>query len=87
MLLRGCTLRNTPYIHGIAVFTGHETKVMKNSTGARSKRSTLELRLDLMVITMFVLMSILCIINSAIIANWTNFDQWCGRGLGDLSHT
>lgn len=29
--LRGCKLRNTEYIIGMLVFTGHETKIMKNS--------------------------------------------------------
>jgi len=31
MLLRGSSLKNTEYIYGIVVFTGHETKIMKNS--------------------------------------------------------
>jgi phospholipid-transporting ATPase len=26
-LLQGCSLRNTEYIVGVVVFTGHETKV------------------------------------------------------------
>ena len=32
MLLRGSMLRNTNYIYGVVVYTGHETKLMKNST-------------------------------------------------------
>ena len=32
LLLRGALLRNTRWIYGIVVFTGHETKLMKNST-------------------------------------------------------
>jgi phospholipid-transporting ATPase len=31
LLLRGAQLRNTTWIYGIAVFTGHETKLMLNS--------------------------------------------------------
>lgn len=42
MLLRGSCLRNTEYIYGVIVFTGHETKIMKNSARARSKFSKLE---------------------------------------------
>jgi phospholipid-transporting ATPase len=32
MLLRGAQLRNTPWVYGIVVFTGHETKLMQNAT-------------------------------------------------------
>lgn len=31
LLLRGAQLRNTAWIYGIVVFTGHETKLMLNS--------------------------------------------------------
>jgi phospholipid-transporting ATPase len=31
LLLRGAQLRNTSWIYGIVVFTGHETKLMLNS--------------------------------------------------------
>lgn len=42
MILRGSKLRNTSYVYGITVFTGHETKIMKNSAKAKYKFSKLE---------------------------------------------
>ena len=30
LLLRGCTLKNTYYCYGIAIYVGHNTKIMKN---------------------------------------------------------
>jgi magnesium-transporting ATPase (P-type) len=42
ILLRGSSLRNTTYIYGIVVFTGHETKIMKNSVKSKMKFSKLE---------------------------------------------
>jgi magnesium-transporting ATPase (P-type) len=40
------SLRNTDYIYGIVVFTGHETKVMMNSADAKYKKSRLDLFTD-----------------------------------------
>jgi len=36
------SLRNTESIYGLVVFTGHETKVMKNSEQSKHKASRLE---------------------------------------------
>ena len=43
MLLRGSSLRNTEFAYGLVVFTGHETKIMKNSVKSRAKFSKLEI--------------------------------------------
>ena len=32
VLLRGAQVRNTPWLYGLVVFTGHETKLMRNAT-------------------------------------------------------
>jgi len=42
VILRGCKLRNTEKVYGITIFTGHETKIMKNSLNAKYKFSKLE---------------------------------------------
>jgi phospholipid-transporting ATPase len=39
LLLRGAQLRNTSWIYGIVIFTGHETKLMLNSSKKPSKVS------------------------------------------------
>ena len=43
LLLRGCTLRQTEYIIGVAIYIGHNTKSMKNSPLAKLKISKLRL--------------------------------------------
>jgi magnesium-transporting ATPase (P-type) len=43
VILRGCMLRNTEYVYGIVVFSGHDTKIMMNSMAAKYKFSGLEL--------------------------------------------
>lgn len=41
ILLKGSCLRNTDWIIGVCVYSGHETKIMKNGTNARAKTSKL----------------------------------------------
>ncbi|XP_057448372.1 phospholipid-transporting ATPase 3-like [Lotus japonicus] len=72
LLLRGCSLRNTEYIVGVVIFTGHETKVMMNSMNVPSKRSTLERKLDKLILTLFATLFVMCFIGaigSAIFVN------------------
>lgn len=42
MLLRGAMLRNTQWIYGVAVYTGHESKLMKNAKRAPLKMSNMD---------------------------------------------
>ncbi|XP_043724478.1 phospholipid-transporting ATPase 3-like isoform X2 [Telopea speciosissima] len=64
LLLRGCSLRNTEYIVGAVIFTGHETKVMMNAMNVPSKRSTLERKLDKLILALFGTLFCMCIISS-----------------------
>ena len=39
VLLKGSCLRNTEWVYGLCVFTGHDTKIMKNNSAAAVKVS------------------------------------------------
>ena len=41
-LLRGSSLRNTEWIYGTLSYTGHDTRIMKNSSGSKAKASKIE---------------------------------------------
>ncbi|XP_057530922.1 phospholipid-transporting ATPase 3-like [Amaranthus tricolor] len=64
LLLRGCSLRNTEYIIGAVIYTGHETKVMMNTMNVPSKRSTLERKLDKLILALFATLFMMCLIGS-----------------------
>ncbi|KAL5554018.1 hypothetical protein UlMin_041419 [Ulmus minor] len=64
ILLRGCSLRNTEYIVGAVIFSGQETKVMMNTMNVPSKRSTLERKLDKLILTLFGTLFLMCLIGA-----------------------
>ncbi len=41
LLLRGCTLKNTPYCYGICLYVGNQSKIMMNQKKAPAKISNL----------------------------------------------
>ncbi|OAF57231.1 hypothetical protein VC83_05843 [Pseudogymnoascus destructans] len=64
LLLRGATLRNTPWVYGIVVFTGHETKLMRNATAAPIKRTAVERQLNLQILMLISILLILSVLGT-----------------------
>uniref|UniRef100_A0A1J3G1K2 Phospholipid-transporting ATPase n=2 Tax=Noccaea caerulescens TaxID=107243 RepID=A0A1J3G1K2_NOCCA len=64
LLLRDSKLRNTEYVYGAVVFTGHDTKVIQNSTDPPSKRSRIERKMDRIIYMMFSVVFLLSFIGS-----------------------
>ena len=64
LLLRGATLRNTPWVYGIVVFTGHETKLMRNATATPIKRTQVENMVNIQILTLVSILIALSIISS-----------------------
>ena len=61
ILLRGAILRNTQYAVGIVVFTGQDTKLMRNSSAKASKLSRIDHVTNKQVLIMFVIEVLLSI--------------------------
>lgn len=84
MLLRGCNLRNTEWVLGVVVFTGHDTKIMMNAGVTPSKRARIARELNFNVICNFFILLCMCLI--AAIVNgiaWGKSDnsaQWFDFG-------
>ncbi|CAD5164992.1 unnamed protein product [Musa acuminata subsp. malaccensis] len=70
IILRGCELKNTSWVVGVAVYTGKDTKVMLNSSGAPSKRSRLEAHMNREVILLAVALVSLCSIVTVLAGVW-----------------
>uniref|UniRef100_A0A2K6FY14 Phospholipid-transporting ATPase n=1 Tax=Propithecus coquereli TaxID=379532 RepID=A0A2K6FY14_PROCO len=69
ILLRGAQLRNTQWVHGIVVYTGHDTKLMQNSTSPPLKLSNVERITNVQILILFcilIAMSLVCSVGAAI---------------------
>jgi len=79
LLLRGSILRNTNYILGLALYTGHETKYMLSTTDPPSKRSRVERMMNRLII-MVLVGEIILVLASAILGGiWQELqglDMW-----------
>lgn len=65
MLLRGSTLRNSEYVLGIVVNTGHDTKVIQGLRAPSHKQSTLLSSINQMIVWIVLLLLVLCLIAGA----------------------
>ncbi|KAL8547027.1 hypothetical protein ACS0TY_006667 [Phlomoides rotata] len=70
IILRGCELKNTDWAVGVAVYAGRETKAMLNNSGAPSKRSRLETRMNREIIFLSLFLVALCMVVSVCHGVW-----------------
>ncbi|XP_032597042.1 probable phospholipid-transporting ATPase IA isoform X3 [Drosophila grimshawi] len=86
VLQRGAMLRNTAWIFGVVIYTGHETKLMKNSTKAPLKRSTVDKLTNTQILMLFMILITLCITSGLCNLFWTqkHSDSDWYLGIGDF---
>ena len=70
LILRGCTLKNTDWMIGVVVYTGHNTKIFKNSKNPQAKISNVMNLMNKLLNSVFLFQFILCIIFSIFYINW-----------------
>lgn len=87
LLLRGATLRNTPWLHGIVVFTGHESKLMRNATATPIKRTAVDRMLNKQILALGGILLVLSLISSIchLIVELTSGDTLQYLYIGDFS--
>ncbi|XP_067122941.1 phospholipid-transporting ATPase VA isoform X2 [Centruroides vittatus] len=72
LVLRDCVLKNTDFIEGIVLYTGHETKAMLNNGGPRYKRSKLEKLMNKHILGCIGILVVLCLIGAIGYGLWIN---------------
>ncbi|KAL6426436.1 hypothetical protein ACFW04_009128 [Cataglyphis niger] len=76
LLLRGAMLRNTRWVFGVVIYTGHDTKLMQNNNAtAPLKRSTLDRLINTQILMLFFILLLLCILSAIFNILWTNVNR------------
>lgn len=70
MILKGCVLKNTDFTIGLVVYTGRNTKIMKNSKQPRIKVSKILLTMNNLLYSLFAFDLIVCLIFAALSTSW-----------------
>ncbi|KAG9283334.1 phospholipid-transporting ATPase IB isoform X1 [Astyanax mexicanus] len=89
VLLRGAQIRNTQWVVGIVVYTGHDSKLMQNSTKAPLKRSNVERVTNMQILVLFCILLVMALVSSIGAAIWnkqhTDEACWYLSRAGDIS--
>uniref|UniRef100_A0A8C6Q1U2 Phospholipid-transporting ATPase n=1 Tax=Nothobranchius furzeri TaxID=105023 RepID=A0A8C6Q1U2_NOTFU len=87
VLLRGAQLRNTQWVAGIVVYTGHDSKLMQNSTKAPLKRSNVERVTNMQILVLFGILLVMALVSSVGAAIWNreHTDEACWYLSRDIS--
>lgn len=70
MLLRGAFLRNTEWVFGVVVYTGLDTKIMKNAEPSKVKFSDMELMMNQFITFIFFFQILLCVAGALLTLWW-----------------
>lgn len=71
-MLRGAFLRNTEYIIGIVIYTGHDTKIMMNTAKSRFKVTLMEENMNRLILLLLVLQFALIVCSIVGYVLWNN---------------
>lgn len=74
--MKGASLENTEWAFGLCVYTGQETKIMKNLQQGRNKMSHLERCINQLVIGIVIFQIVICTVLSILCRVWFSANVW-----------
>ena len=80
LLLKGAKLKNTKWIIGIVVYTGHNCKLMKNAKEPRTKFSSVEALMNKGLVFIFIIQAILCLLSAIFRGTYFNKNLYNDEG-------
>lgn len=79
LLLRGSILRNTPFVYGLVLYNGQDTKLARNMRNPPSKLGGIERMMNRVVVGLFSILAVVTAIFAFIAGHWQGeegADQW-----------
>jgi magnesium-transporting ATPase (P-type) len=73
ILLRGCTLRVSPLVYGLAIYTGKDTKMMMNTNFKSNKLSVIERRLNQFILVFLAILAVFTFVSFGLHFTSLNF--------------
>ena len=70
LLLRGCLLKNTEFIYGIAVYTGTDSKIVMNSKKPAAKSSKIQKSMNWILLSVFIFQIFICFFLASFGQEW-----------------
>lgn len=85
LLLRDLKLWNTDYIYGVVIFSGLDTKAVRNSTTSLSKRSWIEKKIDHVMFLLFSMLVLILLVSVIASVQFLKYEmvKWWYLQLGD----
>ncbi|NXT00196.1 AT8B3 ATPase, partial [Jacana jacana] len=75
ILLRGCKLRNTDVCYGLVIYTGFDSKIMRNCGKIKRKKTKLDRMMDRLVIIIFLVLLVISLCLAIASGFWVKMFQ------------
>lgn len=76
-------MRNTDWIVGVVVHTGHDTRIMRNSVRSKQKKSELEILITKSIVVIFATQCALCCVAATFVLVWNRINLFDTDGYLD----
>lgn len=70
VLLRGCTLKNSRFIYGVVIYTGGDTRIMRNQAVTPTKVGVFDKFLSVQIVILLIVQFFLCLACSIVSYVW-----------------
>ncbi|CUG93673.1 phospholipid-transporting ATPase 1-like protein, putative [Bodo saltans] len=75
-MYRSCVLRNTDWVWGVVAYAGVDTKMFRNLQEKPPKMSSLDSKLNYLIVAVLIVQNIFLIVLASLAVNWNSNNDW-----------